>query len=156
MKRPGTLLALLSLALFAGLATLDASPLDEVVRSRHNLALPRFLLPPPVRSAISIRSPEPRRRPKRSPPKQRPPLRLKGAEPPLWGSREGAEYRLTATLSAKSHPYNQPTGSSLTCLACHDGALAKDMHGVNVDTARLGAEANTSWEGGFSPGKRRH
>jgi len=53
-------------------------------------------------------------------------------------------------LSAKSHPYNQPTGSSLTCLACHDGALAKDMHGINVDNARIGAEANASWEGGLS------
>lgn len=151
MKRPGTLLALLSLALFAGLATLDASPLDEVVRSRHNLALPS--LPPstsctichidPIPGAAAAPKAVPAETETAAPPQKAP-------SPPLWGSREGAEYRLTATLSAKSHPYNQPTGSSLTCLACHDGALAKDMHGVNVDTARIGAEANTSWEGGFS------
>jgi predicted CXXCH cytochrome family protein len=150
MKRLGVILALLPLTLLAGPTTLDASPLDEVIRSRHNLALPS--LPPSTSCTIchidsipgaaaapQAVAPEAEAIP---PPHQAP-------TPPLW-SNTGGSYRLTATLSAKRHPYNQPTGSSLTCLACHDGALAKDMHGVNVRDARIGAEANVSWEGGFS------
>lgn len=151
MKRPEAVFPLLFLTLFAGLATLDASPLDEVVRSRHNLALPSL----PASTSCTICHIEPlpgaATDSKAAPagPESAPPPPKKPS-PPLWSNREEPTYRLTAALSAKSHPYNQPTGSSLTCLACHDGALAKDMHGINVDTARLGAEANTSWEGGFS------
>jgi predicted CXXCH cytochrome family protein len=145
------MLAFLPLALLAGLATLDASPLDEVVRSRHNLALPS--LPASTSCTICHIDPIPGTAaapkaaaadPETAPTPQKRPT------PPLWGNQEEGSYRLTATLSAKNHPYNQPTGSSLTCLACHDGALAKDMHGINVGNARIGAEANASWEGGLS------
>ncbi len=35
--------------------------------------------------------------------------------------------------------YNLPTGPSLSCVACHDGAVATDSHAINVDDPRLGA-----------------
>lgn len=149
MKNPRTILALLFLTLFAGLTALNASPIDEVIRSRHNLALPS--LPPSTSCTICHIHQIPGFA---SPPKtestEAETSSQKMPNPPLWSSREETPYRLTSAVSPRSHPYNQPTGSSLTCLACHDGALAKDMHGINVDTARIGAEANASWEGGLT------
>ena len=138
MKKPGATMALLFFTLFAGLTALNASPLDEVIRSRHNLALPS--LPASTSCTIchihpipgSSATPNPESAEAETSAKKTP-------NPPLWSSREETPYRLTAAASPRNHPYNQPTGSSLTCLACHDGALAKDMHGINVDTARIGA-----------------
>ena len=146
MKKPGATMALLFFTLFAGLTALNASPLDEVIRSRHNLALPS--LPASTSCTIchihpipgSSATPNPESAEAETSAKKTP-------NPPLWSSREETPYRLTAAASPRNHPYNQPTGSSLTCLACHDGALAKDMHGINVDTARIGAEASVPWEG---------
>ena len=148
MRKPGATLALLFFTLFAGLTALNASPLDEVIRSRHNLALPS--LPPSTSCTICHIHPVPGA-PKATPAEgETAPPAEKAPNPPLWSGHQETPYRLTASLPAKNHPYNQPTGSSLTCLACHDGALAKDMHGINVNNPRLGAEATAPWKGGLT------
>src|SRR5579884_689674 len=145
MKRPGATFALLFFTFFAGLTALDASPLDEVIRSRHNLALPST----PASTSCTICHIHPMPGSASAPKTESTDAATqnqKSPSPLLWSSRQETPYQLTATLSSKNHPYNQPTGSSLTCLACHDGALAKDMHGINVDNPRVGAPANLSWD----------
>jgi len=64
--------------------------------------------------------------------------------PPLWQKSHSSTspYRAIQSLPAEEHPYNHPTGTSMVCLSCHDGALGTDMHGINVDNPRLGASAN--------------
>ncbi|MBI3804855.1 MAG: cytochrome c3 family protein [Nitrospirae bacterium] len=150
MKRWGLTVIPLLTALFAGLSILHASPLDDVVRSRHNLALPS--LPPSKTCAICHIDPLPGFAvvPKENPAESSPAPAGKTPPPPLWNRGAALPYHLAANLPAKHHPYNQPTGSSLTCLACHDGALAKDMHGINVDQPRVGASAFISNDGGLS------
>ncbi|MEC4677930.1 MAG: cytochrome c3 family protein [Nitrospirota bacterium] len=69
--------------------------------------------------------------------------------PPLWQkSHSGTSpYRAIQNLPAGEHPYNHPTGTSMVCLSCHDGALGTDMHGINVDDPRVGAPANVPFDG---------
>ncbi len=68
--------------------------------------------------------------------------------PPLWDkSHSETTYTTQQTLPLKEHPYNHPTGPSLVCLSCHDGALGTDMHGINVDNPRIGATANVPFNG---------
>lgn len=147
MRRWGRTVFCLLLALLIGRA-LHASPLDDVTRTRHNLALPS--LPPSQACTICHIEPLPGAAgaPKTEPTATDAPAAPKAPARPRWSGGQETPYRLTATLSGKNHPYNQPTGSSLTCLACHDGALAKDMHGINVDQPRVGAPATLS--GGIS------
>ncbi|MFQ5949993.1 MAG: cytochrome c3 family protein, partial [Nitrospiria bacterium] len=71
----------------------------------------------------------------------------KASPPPLWNSDGAKPYNVAAKLPLDKHPYNHPSGSSLICLSCHDGALGKDMHGINVDNPRIGAAGNIPWKG---------
>jgi predicted CXXCH cytochrome family protein len=132
----------------------DASPLDEVIQSRHNLLVPSTAGSNSCTvchtDAVPWQAAAPKKDPaaeeseidaaETAPPRQPP-------APPLWASHDAKSYSLAATLPSEKQPYNHPTGSSLTCLACHDGALGKDMHGINVDQPRIGAEANVPWGG---------
>lgn len=72
---------------------------------------------------------------------------------PLWnpGEMKDSKYRAIQTAPLDEHPYNHPTGSSLICLSCHDGALGGDMHGINVDNPRVGASAQPAWNGMAGP-----
>ncbi|MFY9269222.1 MAG: cytochrome c3 family protein [Candidatus Manganitrophaceae bacterium] len=150
MERAGRILVLLTLLFSSGGRAVDAASLDEVLRSRHNLAIPS--LPPnsactichtdtiPGQTAVS----------KEQGPPPEAALPKKATNPPRWSGHQEKPYLLTATLSPRHHPYNQPSGSSLTCVACHDGALATDMHGINVDTPQLGAPATKPWTKGVT------
>lgn len=72
---------------------------------------------------------------------------------PLWNPIEmkDSKYRAIQSVPLDEHPYNHPTGSSLICLSCHDGALGGDMHGINVDNPRIGASAQPAWNGMAGP-----
>jgi predicted CXXCH cytochrome family protein len=132
----------------------NASPLEELAQSRHNLLVPSLS---PSNSctvchtdavpwqATDKKEPEASAAPETDAAKIPSPKRE--TAPPLWVSKGAKPYNITANLSHEKQPYNHPTGSSFTCLACHDGALGKDMHGINVDQPRLGAEANVPWNG---------
>lgn len=69
--------------------------------------------------------------------------------PPLWQQSHSAisPYRAMQSLPPSEHPYNHPTGTSMVCLACHDGALGTDMHGINVDNPRVGAAPDVPFDG---------
>ncbi len=69
--------------------------------------------------------------------------------PPLWQKSHSkkAPYRTMQSLPPDEHPYNHPTGTSMVCLSCHDGALGTDMHGINVGNPRVGASANVPFDG---------
>ena len=69
--------------------------------------------------------------------------------PPLWDQNRSAisPYRAIQTLPRSEHPYNHPTGTSMVCLSCHDGALGTDMHGINVGNPRIGAAADVPFNG---------
>lgn len=69
--------------------------------------------------------------------------------PPLWDQGRSAisPYRTIQSLPRDEHPYNHPTGTSMVCLSCHDGALGTDMHGVNVGDPRVGAAADLPFDG---------
>lgn len=71
--------------------------------------------------------------------------------PPLWQQSHSAisPYRAMQSLPPSEHPYNHPTGTSMVCLSCHDGALGTDMHGINVDNPRIGAQADVPFDGMF-------
>lgn len=129
-----------------GTGAADAFSLDEVNTSRHNLL-------PLASSSSSTACPlchidgvpwrsssEKSATVEGAPEPKAPPL-------PLWVSKGAKPYSLTATLPRERQPYNQPTGSSFSCLACHDGVLGKDMHGVNVGAPRFGAEGALPLEG---------
>lgn len=77
----------------------------------------------------------------------------KAAPSPLWdGARSSsAPYRVMQTAPLNEHPYNHPTGPSLVCLSCHDGALGADMHGINVGDVRVGASADVPFKGMSGP-----
>lgn len=158
IRRSVQVLFFMIVALNAALRS-DASPLDEVIQSRHNLLVPSASAPNSCTvchtDAIPWQAAQ-----KKAPPMEPAPEATETGEAaaeapvqkpeparPLWANGKAKSYSLTATLPSEKHPYNHPTGSSLTCLACHDGALGKDMHGINVDQPRIGAEANVPWEG---------
>jgi predicted CXXCH cytochrome family protein len=68
--------------------------------------------------------------------------------PPLW-SHAVRPYMLSGERENRPVYYNQPTGSSLDCLACHDGALGEDVHGINVsdpDYSRVGVPTRPGYE----------
>lgn len=128
---------------------LTGSPLEEVTRSRHNLLATSATAPTPCTvchiDAVPLQPAAPEKEGGQSAPSRS----EKGSVRPLWGSSGAKPYTINAFLPDKKHPYNQPTGTSLTCLACHDGAVGTDMHGVNVEDPRLGAPASRSWKGGL-------
>lgn len=128
----------------------DASPLDEVIQSRHNLLAPSS--PGANSCTVCHTDTIPWQNAKKAPadPATSNTAETSPAKPPVtprWNSRGAKPYNVVASLPHEKQPYNHPTGSSLTCLACHDGALGKDMHGVNVDQSRKGGEANVPWTG---------
>jgi hypothetical protein len=135
----------------------NASPLDEVIQSRHNLLVPSLSNSNsctichtdavPWQAATQKKEPQNTTAPEGTAAPEAAPVQPKEVSaPPLWVPKGAKPYNLAATPSG-GQPYNHPTGSSLTCLACHDGALGKDMHGINVDQPRLWAEANVPWNG---------
>lgn len=77
----------------------------------------------------------------------------KALPPPLWDQKRisFSPYRTIQTLPLDEHPYNHPTGSSMVCLSCHDGALGTDMHGINVGDPRVGASTELPWKGASGP-----
>jgi predicted CXXCH cytochrome family protein len=48
---------------------------------------------------------------------------------PVW-NRAAAPFSLSGEHSRSPDYDNQPTGSSTDCLACHDGAIGTDVHGI--------------------------
>jgi predicted CXXCH cytochrome family protein len=155
MRRSALIFFLMGFVLTVSIPA-HSSSLDEVIQSRHNLLVPSLSTSSsctvchtdaiPWQSATQKKEPANAAAPEGETKVVTPPVQPKPA-PPLWGSKEAKPYNISATLSQGVQPYNHPTGSSLTCLACHDGALGKDMHGINVDQPRLGAEANVPWNG---------
>ncbi|MFQ5543835.1 MAG: cytochrome c3 family protein [Nitrospiria bacterium] len=121
----------------------EASPLDEVNNTRHNLLVPsgeegRSCTPCHTESIPWAPFGDQKRKDQIKP----------VFPPPLWsGKISSSPYRATQDIPLNEHPYNHPTGSSLVCLGCHDGALGTDMHGINVDTARVGASPSAPWKG---------
>lgn len=148
MRRAARILFLIIVVLNASIQS-EASPLDEVIQSRHNLLVPAGAASNTCTvchtDAVPWQSAAPKKDPGDAEAGAPPEAALPA--PPLWASPGAKPYDLSATLAPEKQPYNHPTGSSLTCLACHDGALGKDMHGINVDQPRIGAEANVPWEG---------
>ncbi|MEO2055054.1 MAG: cytochrome c3 family protein [Nitrospira sp.] len=130
----------------------SATPLDEVYQTRHNLVAP-FLSSSNVCTVCHTESipslggeqhgkglaegtkPVPGESGKRV------------SSPPLWNTRGAKPYDIAANLPLNKRTYNHPAGSSLVCLACHDGALGKDMHGINVGNPRVAAFGNIPWTG---------
>ena len=138
------LIALLVLGIsIVGAVQAADSPLDEVKETRHNLAVPAGAGTDACAichtDAIPWRAAE---TPKES-------AAQPEAAPPLWDAARGAvsPFRAMQTLPLSEQPYNHPTGPSMVCLSCHDGALGTDMHGINVDNPRVGAPANVPWKG---------
>ena len=132
----------------------DASPLDEVIQSRHNLLVPSGSVSNACTVCHTDAVPSQAAAPKKDSASAEPGTGNPEAAslkqppaPPLWAAHDAKPYDISANLPSEKQPYNHPTGSSLTCLACHDGALGKDMHGINVDQPRIGAEANVPWNG---------
>lgn len=124
-----------------------ASPLEEVYETAHNLAATKT----GGRDACTVCHIEE--------------IPWQGAEntkaakaggelaPPLWDRNRlsFSPYRSTQTAPMDAHPYNHPTGPSMVCLACHDGALGTDMHGINVGDPRIGASTEMPWKGMAGP-----
>lgn len=150
MKRSVQILLFAIVALNASIRS-DASPLDEVIQSRHNLLVPSATAPNSCTvchtDAIPWQAAQKKDPLTAAPGPDEAPSQKREPAPPLWITGGAKPYTVVATLPSEKQPYNHPTGSSLTCLACHDGALGKDMHGVNVDPPRTGAEANVPWDG---------
>lgn len=130
-----------------------AAPLDEVNQTRHNLVAPS-LHSSNVCTVCHTES-----IPSLSGEKHREGM-TKGTNiatgdgrkrrispPPLWDSQGAKPYDIAANLPLEKRTYNHPSGSSLICVACHDGALGKDMHGINVGNPRVGASGNIPWTG---------
>ena len=125
-----------------------ASPLEEVNHTRHNLLGPSakgletctvcHTDAIPWQSTTEVGSKK---------------LPESASVPPLWdsGSASVSPFRATQTVPLREQPYNHPTGPSMVCLSCHDGALGTDMHGINVGNPRVGASANAPWNGIRSP-----
>ncbi|MFQ5543463.1 MAG: cytochrome c3 family protein, partial [Nitrospiria bacterium] len=123
----------------------EATPLDEVTKTRHNLLAPsrtqESACTPCHTESIPWASSSSGRQ------KGKGPLKAV-APPPLWSGRISASpYRATQDVPLSEQPYNHPTNSSLVCLGCHDGALGTDMHGINVDSPRVGASPSAPWKG---------
>lgn len=142
--RKGSAVFLFLFLLGVILAEAQASPLEEVNYTRHNLLGPTAegLEACTVCHTDAI----PWQSAAEAPNKKHP---ESTSSPPLWdsGSTLVSPFRATQTVPLKEHPYNHPTGPSMVCLSCHDGALGTDMHGVNVDNPRIGAAANVPWKG---------
>jgi len=147
MRKPVQILFLMILAVNTTIAS-DASPIDEVLQSRHNLLVPSVSGSNSCTVCHTDAIPwQPVAGEAASNPAAGTSPAAQAPVPPLWIPKGAKPYNVASTIPSEKQPYNHPTGSSLTCLACHDGALGKDMHGINVDQPRLGAEANVPWDG---------
>jgi len=136
-----TLIVILGMGLSLPAGYSLASPLDEVYETSHNLAVSKTEganactvchideIPWQV-AAKDVKA-------------------GKSLPPPLWDQKRISisPFRTTQTAPPNAHPYNHPTGPSMVCLACHDGALGTDMHGINVANPRVGASAEMPWKG---------
>ncbi len=159
------LLAVFSLSLQA--SKINASPLEGVKSTRHNLIAPEAV---DGNACIVCHTGDlpwsaSKAQPEKISKEQELPENLEGAsglkrspadmlpQSPLWSRVEmkDSKYLAIQTAPLDEHPYNHPTGSSLICLSCHDGALGGDMHGINVDNPRIGASALPAWKGMAGP-----
>lgn len=138
MRNRGVSAALILFILMTLGSRISASPLEEVEQTRHNLIVPA------MRGEKSCTVCHTDEIPWRSNPEAK-----EAAPPPLWDRARSAAspYRVMQTAPRSEHPYNHPTGPSLVCLSCHDGALGADMHGINVGDVRVGAAADVPFKG---------
>lgn len=161
MRRRAFYLLLVILSFSIQISKIKASPLEGVNSTRHNLTVPEAKngntcivchtgdLPWSASEAALEEMSD----------KEKKSENQEGAEQsalpqnPLWNRAEmkDSQYRAIQTAPLGEHPYNHPTGSSLICLSCHDGALGGDMHGINVDNPRIGASAKPAWNGMAGP-----
>ncbi|MFQ5579811.1 MAG: cytochrome c3 family protein [Nitrospiria bacterium] len=139
--------------LFSSMAVLSsAASLDDVYQTQHNLISPSLASSDVCRVCHtgSIPSLGSKKQDKGS---AKGTLSASGTgkkripSPPLWNSRGAKPFDIAANLPLNKRAYNHPAGSSLVCLACHDGALGKDMHGINVGNPRVAASGNIPWTG---------
>lgn len=146
------LLVLVLTSLSVDIEQVKASPLEEVRHTRHNLIVPMSedgnSCTVCHTEAIPWRGVSKEK--KGEPPD---PANKIVILPPLWDKSpsKNFSYRATQTAPLSEHPYNHPTGGSLVCLSCHDGALGTDMHGINVGNPRVGAAANVPFDGMAGP-----
>ncbi len=135
----------------AGLsAQAKASPLEAVNKTRHNLIAPES----EGKNSCTVCHTEGLSAQAKEKPDGSEKQTVKAVQPPpLWDKGQSAvsPFRTKPTLPLNEHPYNHPTGPSLVCLSCHDGALGTDMHGINVDNPRVGATANVPFDGLSGP-----
>ncbi len=129
----------------------NATPIDEVYQTRHNLVAP-FLTSSKVCTVCHTESIPSLGRKKEGVPEKEtnppPDARKKRISfPPLWNTQGVKPYDIAGDLPSNKRTYNHPTGSSLVCLSCHDGALGADMHGINVGDPRVAASGNIPWTG---------
>ncbi len=146
------LIVFLFTSLSVDIEQIKASPLEEVKHTRHNLIVPM------AEDGNSCTVCHTEAIPWRATSKQKKGetqagKRKKVSQAPLWGNSPSKNmfYRATQTAPLSEHPYNHPTGGSLVCLSCHDGALGTDMHGINVGNPRVGAAANVTFDGMAGP-----
>jgi len=141
MMQKGAQTLLVIFLLGAFLPQANASPLEAVYQTQHNL------IGPGTETSEACTLCHTDRIPWQSAAEG---TAKKGPEaaPPLWDAKSASSsFRAIQTLPLSEQPYNHPTGPSMVCLACHDGALGGDMHGIKVDNPRLGAAANEPWKG---------
>ncbi|MFQ5588090.1 MAG: cytochrome c3 family protein [Nitrospiria bacterium] len=142
---------LVLIGLSVGIKDIGASPLEAVYQTRHNLSVST------AENADSCTVCHTDRRPVKTEDAAKDGVAQKTVKvvrrPPLWDRGRSAisPYRTLQTLPLDEHPYNHPTGPSLVCLSCHDGALGTDMHGINVDNPRVGAAADVPFDGLSGP-----
>ncbi len=139
---------LFAIALSFQVSVVWASPLEEVYETGHNLAIAGAEGANACTVCHIDRIPWQSADEKAKETKSK-----KSLPPPLWDQKRisFSPYRSTQTAPKNAHPYNHPTGPSMVCLACHDGALGTDMHGINVDDPRIGASSEMPWKGLAGP-----
>jgi len=147
MRQKG--LQILFLVLFFGFFGSEAfgSPLEAVKHTRHNL------LGPSAKGSETCTMCHTDRIPWQNSPENTEKKAPELVVLPLWGSGNSPDisFRATQTIPLKEQPYNHPTGSSMICLSCHDGALGTDMHGIKVGNPRIGASGKLPWNGISKP-----
>jgi len=139
------LIAFILIGLSGEVGRLFASPLEEVLQTGHNLIAPTA---EGGNSCTVCHTDEIPWQMKKDGASGKKAAKVV-TPPPLWDQRRSAisPYRAMQRLPRGEHPYNHPTGPSMVCLSCHDGALGTDMHGINVDDPRVGAAANVPFDG---------
>ncbi len=152
MKNRGGSAALILFILMTLGSRISASPLEEVEQTRHNLIVPALSGEKSCTVCHTDEIPWQSKSDDKEGAvvnKEVNTEEKKAAPPPLWDRARSvaSPYRVMQTVPRSEHPYNHPTGPSLVCLSCHDGALGADMHGINVGDVRVGAAAAVPFKG---------